>query len=67
MATPEYMCPELLNFIIKENNMKYDSHLLEWLNDYKNPWVVDVWALGCVVLEIISGVPLWMSYDTIIT
>ena len=23
-----------------------------------------MWSLGCVVLEIAHGLPLWMSYDT---
>jgi dual specificity tyrosine-phosphorylation-regulated kinase 2/3/4 len=31
------------------------------VKNYKNPWVVDIWSLGCVLLEIIHGVPLWMS------
>ncbi len=29
--------------------------------------MIDVWSLGCVVLEMISGVPLWMSLKTIVT
>jgi len=32
----------------------------------KKPWVIDVWSLGCVILEILVGVPLWMSLKTII-
>jgi len=28
--------------------------------------VIDIWSLGCVILEIICGVPLWMSLKTII-
>ena len=31
---------------------------------YRNPWVIDMWSLGCIVLEIVSGVPLWMSVET---
>ena len=25
---------------------------------------MDVWSLGCIVLEIVSGLPLWMSIPT---
>jgi dual specificity tyrosine-phosphorylation-regulated kinase 2/3/4 len=31
---------------------------------YKNPWIIDIWSLGCILLEIVSGVPLWMSVNT---
>ena len=31
------------------------------MNNYKNPWIIDMFSLGCVLLEIIVGVPLWMS------
>ena len=36
------------------------------MQKYNNPWVIDVWSLGSVLLEIISGVPLWMSLKTIV-
>jgi len=36
------------------------------VQSYHNPWVIDVWSLGCVLLEIISGIPLWMSLKTIV-
>jgi dual specificity tyrosine-phosphorylation-regulated kinase 2/3/4 len=29
--------------------------------------VIDIWSLGCVILEIISGIPLWMSLKTLVT
>lgn len=38
---------------------------MEYVQKYNNPWVIDVWSLGSVLLEIVSGVPLWMSLKTI--
>ncbi len=38
--------------------------MLKKMDKYINPWVVDVWSLGCIILEIISGLPLWMSIPT---
>lgn len=36
------------------------------MNDYRNPWAVDMWSLGCVILEIVVGVPLWMSLPLLV-
>lgn len=36
------------------------------MENYKNPWVVDVFSLGCVLLEIVVGVPLWMSLPLLV-
>ena len=66
MATPEYMAPEILNYILLENNMNHFPQLLDYLEEYDNPWTIDIWSLGCVILEIISGIPLWMSLKTVV-
>lgn len=66
MATPEYMAPEILNFILYENEMEFIQKLLDYVQKYNRPWVIDMWSLGCVLLEIVSGVPLWMSLKTIV-
>lgn len=36
------------------------------MQKYHKPWVIDMWSLGCVLLEIVSGIPLWMSLKTIV-
>lgn len=64
MATPEYMPPEILNYILYQNGLDYDEELLKKIKKYTNPWVIDIWSLGCIVLEIVHGVPLWMSLKT---
>lgn len=48
--TPEYMPPELL--IMLENGS----------NDHELLKKVDVWSIGCILLEILTGVPLWFRY-----
>lgn len=58
------MPPEILNYILFQNNMEYDKLMLQKMALYKNPWIIDIWSLGCILLEIVSGVPLWMSINT---
>jgi dual specificity tyrosine-phosphorylation-regulated kinase 2/3/4 len=61
------MPPEILNYIIHENEGSYEEQLYEEvMSNYKNPWIVDMFSLGCVVLEIIVGVPLWMSLPLLV-
>mgnify|MGYP002368436954 FL=1 len=67
MATPEYMPPEILNYILFQNKMDYDKEMLGRMALYKNAWTIDIWSLGCIILEIVSGVPLWMSVNTNLT
>lgn len=38
--------------------------MLQKMSDYKHPWTIDIWSLGCILLEIVSGLPLWMSVKT---
>lgn len=26
-----------------------------------HPWSVDIWSLGCILTEMVIGVPLWLS------
>jgi dual specificity tyrosine-phosphorylation-regulated kinase 2/3/4 len=50
MATPEYMPPEILNYILFQNKLEYDQQMLSKMERYKNPWIIDIWSLGCIVL-----------------
>ena len=52
------MPPEILQILIKgEGDF---SHLEEY------PWSIDVWSLGCILLEILTGVPFWIKYKCIL-
>lgn len=54
-ATPEYMPPESL----EKSHMPGD-HIKD-LALISHPWSFDIWSIGMILLEIISGIPLWMS------
>jgi serine/threonine protein kinase len=63
MATPEYMPPEVLELI--QNYAKYtnfEKSQVDILNELSNSWSVDVWSLGSILLEILTGIPHWLSY-----
>jgi dual specificity tyrosine-phosphorylation-regulated kinase 2/3/4 len=46
-ATPEYIPPENLLNIVKNNNQTS----------------TDIWSLGIILLEIVSGIPVWMNFN----
>jgi hypothetical protein len=35
--------------------------MLEYVKVYENISAIDVWGLGCVILEIFHGLPLWLN------
>ena len=60
MITPEYMPPEVLK--ISDTFISDDSFTKsEILAQETQPWSVDIWSLGCILTEIVIGVPLWLS------
>ena len=58
MATPEYMPPEFLHVLCTH---KGNGSTVQYLAGISHPWSIDVWSLGAILLEIITGVPLWLS------
>ncbi len=58
------MCPELLNFILFENKKPCHPEMLEYVKVYENISAIDVWGLGCIAIELIHGLPLWLSNKT---
>jgi dual specificity tyrosine-phosphorylation-regulated kinase 2/3/4 len=54
-ATPEYMPPESL-----EKSHAPGDHIKD-LALMSQPWSFDIWSVGMILIEILSGIPLWMS------
>ncbi|CAD8117647.1 unnamed protein product [Paramecium sonneborni] len=57
----------LVNYIQYEKKMEKTT-TLNYTKSYQNiePWVIDIWTLGCVIVEILYGIPLWLSNKIII-
>lgn len=61
-TTPEYLAPEILNYLEERNkNSKANVNVAVALSKKCWPWSFDVWSLGIIMMEIISGFPIWMS------
>ena len=59
VTTPEYMPPEVLNFV--ELKAKFD------IARKLHPWSIDVWSLGILTLELVLGFPIYMAYKCRLT
>ena len=60
-TTPEYLAPEILNYLVERNNNSNSVQTAVSLSKRSWPWSFDVWSLGIILLEIVSGCPVWMS------
>lgn len=38
--------------------------MLSFVKKYENTSAIDVWGLGCILIELIHGLPLWLSNKT---
>lgn len=60
--TPEYMPPEITELIEKKVSNRDINSFLKKLDKY--PYVIDIWSLAVMILEILLSCPVWMSYKT---
>ena len=64
LSTPEYLAPEVLHYLDNQhqyNNSSSLKHNSVELCRRLKPWSYDMWSLGAIFLEILTGFPLWMS------
>lgn len=54
-STPEYLAPEVLQILDSK------SSSAQALASIQQPWSYDMWSLGAILLELITGFPIWMS------
>ena len=50
LATPEYMPPEMINFLNKEKGQPFNSSILVTTEGYENISAIDMWGLGCIMI-----------------
>ena len=61
-TTPEYLAPEVLNYL-EQRGQNTDSNGMNSTNlcRRQEPWSYDMWSMGTILLEMLTGIPLWMS------
>jgi dual specificity tyrosine-phosphorylation-regulated kinase 2/3/4 len=61
VTTPEYMPPDFLQLFSHRKNMN-NRQKHEQVVKTCHPWSIDVWSLGVIIIEMLVGVPVWMSF-----
>lgn len=68
ITTPEYLPPDILDYIDTKQslfggaNANINATTTYDLSARHQPWSIDVWSLGAILLEMVIGFPLWLSY-----
>ena len=58
MSTPEYLPPEIQQYLSR----KFTTLQNFQIDDFSQcPYIFDIWSLGSIIIEILSGFPLWLS------
>lgn len=60
MSTPEYLAPEILDYLENKTQSKYTDGVPGLFRNM-HVWSYDMWSIGALLLEIVSGFPLWLS------
>ena len=61
-STPEYLAPEVLEYLEnRAQNTEANGTNSTNLCRMQEPWSYDTWSLGIILLEILTGIPVWMS------
>ena len=60
MSTPEYLAPEVIDYLENKNKPKF-SDGVQGLFEHMHVWSYDMWSMGALLLEIVTGFPLWLS------
>lgn len=57
-STPEYLPPEIQSYL----NKRYSNERNVKVYDFAEvAYIFDMWALASILLEVLSGFPLWLS------